>query len=183
MKILIRTSLFAILSVFLSGCGSPQIEKKYDDFSKKHVCRLTNYLLKNAWGRPTHLTLEREGDYIKGFISVHGINGKYNFSNNPDVTFNIYKKNNLVESIKLKATTMEVKSWMEPTYGTIVSINIPHSNATSLIRLSKEDFIKIAYADHVQFSISGKNDSMEGNITSSELEFFRKFDKECAQAQ
>lgn len=184
MKILLKTSLFALSAVFLSGCfAPPKIERKYDDFSKQHVCSLESYLLRNEWGRSAYLTLKRDGNYVTGFIRVMVIGiGKHRLSVNPNVTFDVYKKNDLVESIKLKSTTIKDELYDVPPAALGLTWT-KNSLSTFQIQLGDVDFRKIAYADHVKFSMSDGFDSMDGTITKSELEFFRKFDKECEQTK
>jgi hypothetical protein len=73
--------------------------------------------------------------------------------------------------------------WIQGVYGGWLTTYVNHSNSSSLIPFTIENFRKIAYADSVNFVIFGKDDSMKGELNNSDLEYFKIFDKQCLLSQ
>ena len=85
-------------------------------------------------------------------------------------------KVNLTVPIKLKSRTLDITSWDEYPYG---GGYVHHSNATTLISLTMDQLKKISKADAATLVISDSKNSMEGNVSSSELELLKQFINEC----
>ena len=180
-----KVFLPCLIMIFLSACGisHPKIEKKRDEFSKNNVCRLQNYCLKKAWGRQIFLYLEKDGNNIKTVLQVNGVNHKYDFRHNPNVTFELYDKNKIIDKIMVKAQTIDIKDWQETIHnyinGIVITTTVYHSTASSIVPLTKDNLKRIANTDSGQFLIEGNNDSIKGKLTKTDLEWFKQFDKQC----
>ena len=179
-----RFFLLIVVTMALSACTiTPKIEKKYDELSKNTVCRLRNYCLKNAWGRPTFINVEKDGNGIRTILQVTGIDHAYDFRNNPSIAFDLYHNNQIIEQIKVNTKTIDIKDWNETinSYinGMSITTTVHYSTASSLIPLTINDFKKIANAEIVHFLIIDNRDSIKGKLTTKDLEWFKQFDSQC----
>lgn len=186
MKISVKIFLTSLMIVTLLGCAvvTPKIEKKYDELSKRTICRLENYPLKNFWGGGSAcLNLEKDSNNIKTILRVIRVNHQYDFRNNPSMTFEVYHAKQLTDQIKINAKTVDAKDWqVAGSYdGIAVPVTTYLSLASSLMFITKDDFKKIANADEVKFLLSehGHKDSIQGKLNKTSLSLLKQFEQEC----
>lgn len=166
----------------LNGCTfiDRKIEHKYDEISKKNVCRVQIPYIISRFGRDANLTLERENNGIKATILTHDISTLLmrdkNFYNNPSISFNLFTHDQLIDHIDLKSQTVDIKHWDHHHYK---SGNDHHSNTTALFSLTIDQLKKISNAESVTLVISDNKNSLEGDVGTPIIKLLGQFVTEC----
>lgn len=187
--------LFVRLTILVISCGvlvacaeTRRFEKKYDEFTKQSICRVDLPGIAHGWGKYAGLLIEKpeKKNNIKAVIVstdvVAGLWAKNkNFSNNPDVTFDIFTNGN-AKQFAFKAQTVDTKKWEQCTGSGLNYQCADYRSASNLIPITKEQIKSIANADSVVLTISSKEGSLQGKLNQKEIQLLRQFCSECLES-
>ncbi|MGL4426542.1 MAG: hypothetical protein ACRCUQ_02145 [Alphaproteobacteria bacterium] len=170
--------IYAATLLVLTGCHSPKIVTDYDDFKKSDVCRLESHLIRNEWGRPTFITLEKEqGNKIKAIFTSRIIGYKHDgFSSNSRIKFQLISNTQPDEELIFKGTVIPT------TYHSLGHYNKTTIKSSSVIfYLSESQLRQIIATQEVKFFVPSGKDPLEGELDINDRDAFTLFLNQCCQ--
>ena len=178
-------TLLSLCGLLVACSSRGFIEKKYDEFTKQNICRVDLPRIAVGYGRFASLLIEKNenSNNIKAtMLSVDIVAGLFdgnkNFSNNPDIIFDIWTQGKK-EQIIFKAQTIDAKVWRECIRTVGCST---HRSASNLFILTQKQLKSISYADSIELTILNGKSSFRSTLSKTEIELLKRFNTECLRS-
>lgn len=180
---------FLLLPLILSGCHTPHVTERYDEFKEITVCELDPFIIDLegfSARRTTLLGFKREeGTHIQGIITSRLYSSLFFESRTPipeggTLKFILSDGTTSREEMTFKAHSPTQTSGSDVTYGAYgMTFQRPWWDNSVRFDITKEQLEKLIASPEVQFSFETKDEPTQGEFKDRHKEAMVYFLKKC----